>query len=268
MHCDDTAALRFLSFLFHDVSSNCQQSVPVTVLELMKTGQAATYLLKENGEVRGSGCLGVGLAALLFDVVITALLKNNAGGLALHAGAVAHGGETILLPGQSGAGKSTLTAWMVAHGFSYLTDELVFFPSDPPGCMLPFTRPLCIKPGAVPVIKQWIQDTNLATLADDQGLIMPHRAVNAQFIPHNTAPALILFPAFRNGSTCRLDRLSPAKTIALLMGCNVNGRNLAGHGFSEATRLAKSAPAYRVVYGCCDDLTSVLSPLFPTLVEV
>ena len=76
MHRDDTAALRFLSFLFHDVSSNCQQSVPVTVLELMKTGQAATYLLKENGEVRGSGCLGVGLAALLFDVVIAALLEK------------------------------------------------------------------------------------------------------------------------------------------------------------------------------------------------
>lgn len=265
IHCDDEACLRFLAFLFHDLPTICQQQEPVIALERARDQRAETYLVKKNGELVGGNRLGVGLAALVFDTVITVLLENNAGGLALHAGAVAHGDQVILLPGQSGAGKSTFTAWMVASGSAYLTDELVFFSSDHSGRMLPFTRPLCIKPGAVPVARKMIRDAGLAPMEDNEGMIIPHRAINPWFTPILAAPSLIVFPTYQQGSPSTVESVSTAKCIAMLMGCNVNGRNLAGHGFAEATRLAKSTQAFRVRYSYFDDLSTVLNPLLRSL---
>ena len=58
-----------------------------------------------------------------------------------------------------------------------------------------------------------------------------------------------------------MERISNARTIVLLMGCNVNGRNLVNHGFSRVTRLASCAPAHRVVYSRFEDLAAVLPQL-------
>lgn len=258
--CGDRAAQQFIDFLFHDVYGD-GTAPPETILTLRPDREAGGYLLEGDGTILGGGPLGVGLAALLFDAVIAGLLERNAEGLALHAGAVARSGKVILLPGQSGAGKSTLTAWLVAQGYSYLTDELVFLGDDLPAGMLAFTRPLCIKPGAAPVVRPLISSDALAALADDQGLMVPHRAVNPEFAPVASLPALILFPAFRAGTPITVERISTAKAIALLMGCNVNGRNLVGHGFALVARLARSAPALRVVYSRFEDLAALLPQL-------
>lgn len=260
IRCGDRAARQFIDFLFHDLNGD-GTACPETTLTLRPDREAKGYQLEGNGAILGSGTLGVGLAALLFDAVIAGLLERNAEGLALHAGAVASGGKVILLPGVSGAGKSTLTTWLVAQGCSYLTDELVFFADALPEQMLAFTRPLCIKPGAAPVVRPLIPTDAPAALEDAQGLIVPHRAVNPEFAPVASRPALILFPAYQPGTPITVERISTARAIALLMGCNVNGRNLAGHGFARVTRLASSAPACRVAYSRFEDLAAVLPKL-------
>ncbi len=264
IRCGDRAALQFINFLFQDLSGD-GTACPETSLTLRPSPEAGGYLLEGDGTVFGGGPLGVGLAALLFDAVITGLIERNAEGLALHAGAVASYGKVVLLPGVSGAGKSTLTAWLVAQGYSYLTDELVFFADDLPARMLAFTRPLCIKSGAAPVVRPLIRTEVPAVLEDDQGLIVPHRAVNPEFAPIASLPALILFPAYQPGLPITVERVSTAKTIALLMGCNVNGRNLLNHGFARVTRLARSAPAHRVLYSRFEELATALPELLAGL---
>lgn len=262
IRCGNSAALQFIDFLFHDLTEEGVEAVaPETTLTLGPNHDGGEYRLEGNGMLLGAGLLGVGLAAVLFDAVIAGLLERNAEGLALHAGAVASGGRVILLPGQSGAGKSTLTTWLVAQGCAYLTDELVYFDDALPTRMQSFTRPLCIKPNAASVVKPLIRTDLPPALADAQGLIVPHQALNPAITPVDALPALILFPAYEPGIEIAVERVSTAKTIALLMGCNVNGRNLVGHGFARVTRLAVATPAHRIAYSRFDDLAAILPQL-------
>jgi hypothetical protein len=61
----------------------------------------------------------------------------------VHAGAVAHRGKAIVMPGQSHAGKSTLAAALVRAGAVYLSDD--FAPFDAAGLVHPYARPLSLR---------------------------------------------------------------------------------------------------------------------------
>ena len=47
------------------------------------------------------------------------------------------------------------------------------------------------------------------------------------------------------------------------MECLVNARNLNGHGFNEATRLAREVPAYRLTYSSFSQLGNRLEEILP-----
>ena len=49
------------------------------------------------------------------------------------------------------------------------------------------------------------------------------------------------------------------------MTCNVNGRNLDGHGFPLVARIARTVPAVRVVYSSFHGLGELLDQLLATL---
>jgi hypothetical protein len=69
----------------------------------------------------------------------------------VHAGAVAHRGRAILIPGNSFSGKTTLVAALVRAGAEYYSDEHAIL--DESGLVHPYARPLAIRgedPLAVP----------------------------------------------------------------------------------------------------------------------
>lgn len=262
---ENTAVEPFVSRLFADMRSIASDRPPESVLEIVSGSDGDRQpILTDNGDFFASGPLGVSFAAALFDRVIFHLLNKNANGVALHAGAVAYGQQVILIPGLSGAGKSTLTAWLTAHGCSYLSDELVFLPSSGPRRTLSFARPFHIKPGSKDVVKALLAlDHPLDLLEDDHGIIVPHRAINPSSLPAESPPSLLLFPAYRADTTLHMERMSPAQAGTYLMGCDVNGRNLADHGFRQLMEVAKSAPARRIVFssfaGLEDELDTLLT---------
>jgi hypothetical protein len=61
----------------------------------------------------------------------------------VHAGAVAHRGRAILIPGGSFSGKSTLVAALVRAGAEYYSDEHAVL--DAQGLVHPYARPLAIR---------------------------------------------------------------------------------------------------------------------------
>jgi hypothetical protein len=61
----------------------------------------------------------------------------------VHAGAVAHAGRAIVMPGESHAGKSTLVAALVRAGAIYLSDD--FAPIDASGMVHPYAKPLALR---------------------------------------------------------------------------------------------------------------------------
>ena len=260
---DDEAAGGFLDLLFADLST-AAEAKPAGALQLLRA-EGDSYRLGDGDTLLHSGLLDVTMAAQLFDAVIFRLLAGQDGGLALHAGAVVRDGRVLLLPGQSGSGKSTLTAWLTSRGCGYLTDELVLLPARSELQTLACTRPLCIKHGAAPIVKGLLPPGQEAALEDDQGLILPHRHLNPVFTPTTRPPGLILFPVYRPGAPLAGERLSGARASALLMTCNVNGRNLDGHGFPLVARIARTVPAIRLVYSSFHGLGELLDQLLATL---
>ena len=63
----------------------------------------------------------------------------------IHAGAVAHRGAAIVLPGKSFAGKTTLVAALVAAGATYFSDEFAVL--DDSGRVHPDAKPLSVRGG-------------------------------------------------------------------------------------------------------------------------
>lgn len=265
---DHDDADRFLHFLFGDLIGFGGSRE--RVVDILEHDHKGLFRLASADVNYYTGSLGVGFAAALYDLVIYQLLNTNCSGVALHAGALVLDGKVMLLPGASGAGKSTLTAWLAAkEDITCLTDELVLVSEEGGGLVLtPFTRPLCLKPGSRDVVKTFLPKGALAdSLEDQQGLMVPLRRINAIAPPLHLVPTQLLFPFFRPGVPCALEPLSPARVLPLLISCDVNGRNLADHGFSLLTRLARSTSAYRLVFSSFDGLETVLNDLFPPICE-
>lgn len=255
----------FLSFLFDDVHSEPVDDYE-TLLCITQSETTGEYTLSGSGCPPFSGPLGVYFAAVLFDAVIFNLLNRNSHGIAFHAGAVASKEKVILLPGLSGKGKSSMTACLVAHGFSYLTDELYFVPADEEAPMLPFVRPVCIKADGAAAVSKLMREQDLQkVMRDKQGLIIPHRALNADFSPVALPPALILFPQYLPDAPLKIDKISGAQACTRLMACDVNARNFTDHGFQQVTRIARSTPAYQVTYSSFQGIEDALRDLFDVL---
>ena len=255
----------FLHFLFDDLSHDRGNGDYDQILIISENDDGQHTLTNDN-EMLFQGPLGVNFAAVLFDSVIFNLLNMNKSGVALHAGAVVYREKVIFIPGQSGSGKSTMTAWLTAHGFAYLTDELIFLPDDGSGQTMSFSRPVCIKSAAVSVIKKLLRkDTHRDILQDDQGVIVPHRSLNSDFSIVTSPPSLLLFPSYQNVSSLNIEKISGAQACTYLMSCDVNARNLLDHGFKQIVKIAQSTPAYKVSYGCFQGFGDAFARLFDEL---
>jgi hypothetical protein len=280
---DDSKALAFLDFLFGDLHDpTVASSLGISHHAVDRAADTATtltilctegekYTLADGSGTLFAGNLNVQCAAVLFDQVIFHLLNHLKDGVALHSEAVVYQGKTILLPGQSGSGKSTVSAWLTSEHSacrcSYLTDELVVLPENSSGSVVPFPRPLCIKAGATAAIRAIIpKNGEEQILADKQGTLVPHRLLNPDF-PFLVPPvSLLLFPTYQAGSPLQIEKISPARTSVLLMTCDVNARNLVDHGFRQLVELARSTPAYQIVYSSFAEFNELLPDLFAQIV--
>ena len=262
---DTEETYRFLSFLFGDVQGETDVEID-TWVTVIPSQEAGEYTLTDTGVLPYTGVLGVRFAALLFDAVIFNLLNKSSNGIAFHAGAVAYGDQVIMLPGLSGFGKSSMTGCLLTSGYSYLTDELYFVPVNAKKPCLSFTRPLCIKTGSATAIRRMLSDEQLeGALADMDGLVIPHRLINKDFSPVFTLPSLILIPKFHPDAKLHIEKLSAAQATAQLMACNVNGRNLKGHGFPQMVSITRSTPVYRIHFNSFQGVDGAMASLLDEL---
>lgn len=251
-------ALAHLIFLFADVSIESTEFPCSPKLFLTRSGESNEYQFRDGSTVLCRGALDIKFSAHLFDTVIFHLLNKADSGIALHAGGIVCDGKTILLPGLSGAGKSTLTALLISKHCTYLTDELVYISRGDHHHIQYFSRPICLKADTVPLILELLPNHCASdVLQDRHGAIIPHRCLNPKVGLPYPPPSLIVLPSFKQSIRPELEKISRARLITLLMGCHVNARNLADHGFKEITEIARSTPAYLFKYGCLEDVDKI-----------
>ena len=124
----------------------CEAS-EVTRTFALKAGDHGTYTLIRNGDTLTQG-IDLRFALTLLDSQLRLYVGVRAPDTVfVHAGAVAHRGRAIVMPGASFAGKTTLVAALVGAGATYYSDEFAVI--DEEGLVHPYAKALSLRDGGV-----------------------------------------------------------------------------------------------------------------------
>jgi hypothetical protein len=129
----------------------------------------------------------------------------------MHAAAVAKNGSAVILPAPSGSGKSTLTAYLVALGYDYFSDDLVALSAEDDG-VAPFPLPLSVKPGATHVLGRYYP-----TLHSSQPHAPQHLAFNTNYSAPFARTRAIVFPRYACDAPTCLEPLDVADAFTRLL---------------------------------------------------
>lgn len=110
------------------------------------SGRGVLYRLYQDEEKLDEGFRLKRLLDSMNSAIRLHVGRNAPEGLFVHAGAVAWGDRTIVIPGRSGSGKTTLVAALVEAGATYFSDEYAVL--DARGLVYPYARPLSVRQGA------------------------------------------------------------------------------------------------------------------------
>ncbi|MCB9077506.1 MAG: hypothetical protein H6631_07940 [Anaerolineaceae bacterium] len=269
---------RLISFAGNTLTLNFEGATAARVIDLLyrhvedgdPESSCFTYHLEENATSewftlqRGQELLYEGDDAGLAGEVLLSdscyqLAALSRTGLLFHAAVLRWQGHGLILPGPSGTGKSTLTAWLVSHGFDYLSDELALVPWQT-DLIKPFTRPINLKSPARAVLEGVFDfEANKANiLTSPYGYFVPPQQLRFHKPQPETPLKTIIFPQYCSDSNFEYQLLSKAQAGLALMQTLINARNLPEHGFQEVTRLARQVPAYTLKYSHFDHVAEYI----------
>lgn len=183
----------------------------------------------------------------------------------LHAAAVMAGNQACVIPAKSGAGKSSLTAWMVANGFAYITDELIVV--DQLGKITGVARPIQIKPKGLQVIQPLLTESASIYAGQLANAVTASMLGGEVANPEPANIGLVLFPQFEANCGFQLQQLSSAEAGMRLMSNHVNARNLKDHGFRAMMKLIRETSCYSLEYGGFDQLPADFALRIATLMR-
>lgn len=208
-----------------------------------------TYILFLEGEQIYKTKHLVDFAEMLLSKICYQLAFHSKDGMLFHAAGLGYNNHGILVPGGIGYGKSTFTAWMVAQGCNYLSDEFVYIPWKS-NEMQSFYRPLHLKKPSRSVLESIIdyQSNNTLIMEGNHSDLVHPLLLKPDNHYYQPEVNLILFPKFQSQSDLIWKELSPAETGLELMQFLINARNLPEHGFGEITRVARKVKALKFTY--------------------
>lgn len=181
--------------------------------------------------------------------------------LLVHAAALEHHGDGVLLPGPSGSGKSTLAAALVMGGMGYLSDEVAAV--DPARLVLvPFPKPLTLKEGSWDVLAELAPavDAVPAAYRERQWHVDP-RTIRPRSIAGPCRPRLMVFPCYHPGATTRLAPLGRAEAVAKL-AANAFSLPFPGQqGLGTMAELVRDCLAFTLVVGDLDEACATITSL-------
>jgi hypothetical protein len=167
--------------------------------------------------------------------------------MAMHAGGIVRGDQTVIFPAESGSGKSTLTAAMLSEGFELLSDEIALLGYD--GLLRPVPFALNIKEGSWNVLEKFYPklmegprylrfDGQYVRFLPPDNLTRKKRRVSS-----------IIFPKYTKGKETTLAPITSCEALRRirLAGYQLD-RPLSRENFEKILANLLSAPAYTLEY--------------------
>jgi hypothetical protein len=155
----------------------------------------------------------------------------------VHAGAVAHRGRGIVIPGQSFSGKTSLVAALVRAGAEYCSDEYAVL--DAQGLLHPFSKPLSVR------ARVYQTDHSVESL----GGVTVREPVPV---------GLVVLTTYRRGTEWEPRRLSPGEAVLGLLSHTVPAQTRPDHVMPALTRACETAVALEGDRGEADDVAQAL----------
>jgi hypothetical protein len=223
------------------------------------------------------------------------VLDREPARLHLHAAGLRLGAATVLLVGPSGAGKSTLTAYLVATGWTYLSDEMIGL-DDGGAAVVPYPRPLSLKRGSWPLFagvpsvpapddpprggpggdRVHVPTGELAAAVAG---VAPTPPSAGSASPHSTARAdLVVLVGHGDGPTA-VEPVSPLDMVEGLVGECLDLGRAGPAGFESLVGLVNATPTLRLHVGIGHDglddadhrlreaAAGIVAPVDPALVR-
>lgn len=148
---------------------------------------------------------------------------------AVHAAAVASGGQCAMLPAASASGKSTLTAALIATGYRYCTDDLAILTAAPTR-LRPVPMKIGLKSGSWDLLAQaWPELASQPShrRADGQWIKYLDPRSRGPAVTHESLPVVaVVFPKFERGAAAELRRVSRAAALTRMAeaGYDLSGK--------------------------------------------
>ncbi|MGZ8223361.1 MAG: PqqD family peptide modification chaperone [Methylobacter sp.] len=185
----------------------------------------------------------------------------------VHAAAVSKPGGTLLLPGASGHGKSTLTAYLTAHDWNYLGDDVVALGQKSSGdeiTLLPFPTALGLKPASWPIMHALYPELeNLPTIpyADKQARFIPlPRTIISE--PSQLRIRAVIFPNYAVGQATLLEAIEPIQAFCLLVESGLTtGSSIESKRIDTLLELLERTPCYRITYSNLSEVEQTFQTL-------
>lgn len=205
-----------------------------------------TFEIARNGEYIAS----VGSRANCLRTILSSLNSAPLGAiddaLVLHAAAAEIDGQVIAFAGVSNAGKSTLVTQLVERGHGYLTDEALIVELET-FIAHPFTKSICVDPGAQPVLKHLQPDRR----PDVSGVVwdVDPRSVGPGRLSDGGPVRAFVFPIYRPRTDSTVRRLEPIECMHRLLRNTFDFSSLGQPGFAALVRMATELPAWELAHG-------------------
>ena len=167
----------------------------------------------------------------------------------LHASAAEHRGRALLFPARSESGKTTLVAGLVRAGFGYFTDEAAAI--DPGSLVVePYPKALSIDPGSWPLFPE-LEPAVPAALRHFVGAQwhVDPCAIRADARASAARPTIVVAPRFVPGARTRLEPLSRADALVLLVEGAFNVRSHGGGGVETLAAILRMSVCRRLLMG-------------------
>lgn len=173
--------------------------------------------------------------------VTAALLSGIEPGFLVHAALLSRNGEGVLVCGAPGAGKSTLSLSLLAAGFSYHADDVVWMKDDGEALGAPFAPAL--KAGTWPLLEEMNVsiDTSPAYRRAD-GQTVRYLLANARHEPVRIGAILLL--SRQESGEPRIEPVEPIAVLTAILESAYSGRGALSP--SSLRRLAMCVESARV----------------------